>query len=174
MAEAARSLKISKSRMSYWVKKLLALGLICVVRTEKRGRYRVPIYRSAADVFLIPLELLPVESDEALLELHSADFVKNERRSLARFGRQRAGGWHVRYAPKGGRGQLSIVPSSGDMEDAEIFNVWGRLNLSESAAGALRRELKTLLERYLEQSSGSEKRYLFKLLLVEEWPEHPS
>ena len=171
LAEAARSLAVSKSRMSYWVKKMLALGLIRVVRVEKRGRYFVPVYRATADVFLIPLELLPAESDEALLAMHSADFVKHERRSLACFGRRHADGWHVRYAARGDRGQLSIVPRSGDMEDAEIFNVWGQLSLSEAAAGALRQDMKTLLEGYLEKPSSGEKRYLFKLLLVEKWPE---
>jgi predicted transcriptional regulator len=46
LSEAAHFLNISKTRMSYWVKKLQGLNLIEKVRVEKRGKHNVPIYRS--------------------------------------------------------------------------------------------------------------------------------
>lgn len=64
LADAARELDISTNRMNYWVNKLQGLDLIYTVRVEKRGRHRVSIYRATADVFVVPVVLLPTDSDE--------------------------------------------------------------------------------------------------------------
>jgi DNA-binding transcriptional ArsR family regulator len=168
LSEAATFLNISKTRMSYWLKKLLELNLITVVRIEKRGKHNVPIYRSTADVFIVPLELLPIESDEAILDAHLAEFEKTSRRSLIHTARKNAEGWHIRYSLFREKARLDIVPNSAELEDAKIVNHFGRLKLSENHAATLRREMMTLLERYLKVSSDKEKSFLFKLLLVEE------
>jgi hypothetical protein len=173
LSEAAKRLGISKTRMSYWITKMLELNLIQVVRIEKRGKHNVPIYCATADVFSVPLELLPVESDEALLEAHTKTFEQTVKRSLAYIVRRDAEGWHIYCHVQEGRVRLDIAPGSGDLEDAKIINHFGKLRLSERQAKTLRQEMKILLERYVSESAQNkeEKSYLFKLLLVEEWLE---
>jgi hypothetical protein len=173
LSEAAKRLSISKTRMSYWVTKMQEFNLINVVRIEKRGKHNVPIYRATADVFRVPLELLPIESDEALLEAHTKTFEQTVKRSLAYIGRRDAEGWHIYCYVREGRVRLDIAPGSGDLDDAKIVNHFGRLRLSEGQAKTLRQEMKVLLERFVKESAQNkeEKSYLFKLLLVEEWLE---
>jgi hypothetical protein len=173
LSEAARTLNISKTRMSYWLTKMQALNLILVVRIEKRGKHNVPIYRAVADMFRVPLELLPIESDEAILEAHTKSFEQSVKRSLVRIGRKYAEGWHVSCSVKEGRVRLDIMPGSGKLEDAKIINYFGRLRLNEKQASTLRQDMKKLLEHYIKETAQNkeEKRYLFKLLLVEEWLE---
>jgi hypothetical protein len=168
LSEAATFLNISKTSMSYWLNKLQGLNLIQIVRIEKRGKHNVPVYRSVADVFIVPLELLPIESDEAILGVHLAEFEKTSRRSLIHAARKNAEGWHIRYSLVREKARLDIVPNSAQLEDAKIVNHFGRLKLSENHAASLRREMMVLLERYIKVSSDKEKSYLFKLLLVEE------
>ena len=139
-----------------------------MIRVEKRGKHKVPIYRATADVFIVPLELLPIDSDEAILDANMAEFEKVSRRSLIYTARKNAEGWHIRYSVLRDKARLDIVPNSADLEDAKIVNHFGRLRLSETHAASLRQEMLGLLDRYIELSSVDEKSYLFKLLMVEE------
>jgi DNA-binding transcriptional ArsR family regulator len=174
LAEAATKLNLSKSHMSYWLNQLLNLGLICEQRTEKRGRYQVPIYRAVADVFIVPLEHIPAESDEAILRLSLGDFEDRCVHSTVRCARAYGDGWHVRLKLENGKSWLRILPKDGDTESARILNYWGRLELTPEQATAMRGELRKVFQNYLELSkntpSSAEKiPYLFRLLLVEEF-----
>ena len=134
LAEAAERLGLSKSRMSYWINRLLEFGLIQVVRTEQQKRNRVRIYRSVAECFVVPLELVPAESDEALLESNLDAYWQTFICSLAQAGRKNADGWHLRHQLEGERTWNRIVPRSGDLEQAKPVNNWARLNLTDEQA----------------------------------------
>jgi hypothetical protein len=116
LSEAARTLNISKTRMSYWLTKMQALNLIRVVRVEKRGKHNVPVYHAVADMFRVPLELLPIESDEAILEANTKNFEQAVKLSLVRTGRKYAEGWHICCHVLEGRVRLDITPGSGELE----------------------------------------------------------
>jgi hypothetical protein len=173
LAETAAKLKLSKSHMSYWLNQMLKLGLIREERTEKRGRYQVPIYRSFAEVFVVPLELIPAESDEAILRLSLGDFEDRCLYSISRCGRTYADGWHLRFGIENGKSWQRIIPKDGDTESARILNYWGRLELAPEQATAMRGELRQVFQKYLELSKytihAEKVSHLFRLLLVEEF-----
>jgi DNA-binding transcriptional ArsR family regulator len=56
LSQAAAECKLSKSHMSYWLNKMLRLGIIECIRSEKRGRHTVPIYRATAHTFTVPMQ----------------------------------------------------------------------------------------------------------------------
>lgn len=169
LAEIAEELGLSKSRMSYWIHKMISLGLVEVVRVERRGRYPTSIYRAVAESFVFPIELLPVDSDEALLDMHYGDFWPRIKRSLSRSARRYASGWQVRYVWRDHNIWVEIAPQGQTLEAARIFNRWGRLYLSAAQAQQLRQEMAALVDRYAplsNQQTGQP--HLFWLLSVEE------
>lgn len=168
LTQAAGEMRVSESRTSYWVGVLLKLGLVAVARTEKRYRY-TRRYRSVAACFVAPLDLVPVASDEALLEGHFAD-IRGAFSSLARVGRRNAR-WH-RYFRREALPAFQIVPESGALEDARILNTWARPSLSAERAGELRGALEQLLaDRQADVhqvNARGGKTYLIHLGVVEE------
>jgi DNA-binding transcriptional ArsR family regulator len=167
LADAALFLKVSKSHMSYWLKKLLKLELIQCIRVEKRGKHRVPIYYATADVFTVALEFVPLSSDEAMLEAHTKDFLEAEKRSVIRSARRHAEGWHLRYSAD----RLEILPQSEVMEEARMVNEFGQARFSDQQAREIRREMMAMLERYAKEVTEDGKMYLFKFLFVEAHPD---
>lgn len=168
LAEAARALEVSKSRMSYWMSKLLELDLIVKLRMEKRGEHQVPIYRSVADVFTFPLEQFPLEWEGGLLERHKRDFDGQEQSSVLGALRQDPERWFVRFAMQGEESRLDILPSGGDKTSVPFVSEWGRVRLDKAQASAFQQELLRLVERYGSQTQTEGDYHLFKLLLIEE------
>jgi DNA-binding transcriptional regulator GbsR (MarR family) len=167
LAEAAQDLNLSKNRMNYWVNKLQKLDLIYTVRVEKRGRHRVPIYRATADVFIVPVELLPTDSDEDVFQL--ATFEQKVKRSLADFKHTYMKDWQLRYELVKGVALLKIEPPEKRKEELEVVNSWGQLNLSEKQAEAFRRDVERVLEQYQKASRNNQgKSFLYKMILVAE------
>jgi|GEM_PF-2358874 len=168
LAEAARALEVSKSRMSYWLSKLLELDLIVKVRVEKRGKHQIPIYRSVADVFTVPLEQLPLEWEGGLLERHRRDFDGREQSSVLGALRQNPERWFVRFSMEGEESRLDILPNGGDKSSVPFVSEWGRVRLDKAQASAFQRELLSLVERYGAHTQTEGDYHLFKLLLIEE------
>lgn len=167
LAEAARAIHISKSHMSYWLRKMLRLGVLERVRIEKRGRHNVPLYRATAEVFTVPLERVPVESDEEILTLNSRDFEKLARRSIVRSTSNNDRGWNLCFTYTDQFPQLRMLPPRGVNTEPNHLDKWGCLALTEAQARALQGEIMGLLERYTGQEPPGGKGYLYKFLLVE-------
>jgi DNA-binding transcriptional ArsR family regulator len=55
---ACEALRVTPQRMSYWIAKLLKLGLLEFVRYEKQSRHRRAMYRSVEDAYTVPLSAL--------------------------------------------------------------------------------------------------------------------
>ncbi len=167
LAEAAQELNISKNRMSYWVNKLLELDLIYTVRIEKRGKHHVSIYQATAERFVIPIALLPSDSDEDIFQL--AIFDEKVKRSLADFKHTHMKDWLLHFELVSGEAQLKIEPPQGHKEKLKVVNSWGQINLSDKQAEAFQDELNHILEHYLKVSKKNQgKRFLYKMILVEE------
>jgi len=67
VAQAAGELEVALNSLLYRVKRFQAVGLLQVVREEKRAGRAVKVYRSVADAFYVPFALTRAETLEALL-----------------------------------------------------------------------------------------------------------
>ena len=160
VAEAAAELGLGAPRMHYWVNKLLDLGLITQVGTRIQARHRVRVYRSVADSLLLSLDLVAA-GEVQVLEQYFAPVWRRFLTSVARAGRTSEAGWLVRFARTSGQAGFEIVPGSGDLEDARIFNTWAKLTLTRERATELRADLQEVLSRYAAlQEPGGEPHWL--------------
>jgi DNA-binding transcriptional ArsR family regulator len=166
LAQAAEELGISKSRMSYWVKKLLEFHLISVVRVEKQGKHHVSIYGSSAEVFIIPLDMMTTDPNKDIFE--SAPFERTLKRSLVHFKHQALKGRHIRYGRENENVVLDVFPQQ--VKRSETVDQWGRVELTKAQATLFYEEMNTLFNKIMGASKNDQgKKYLFKLVLVEQW-----
>ena len=168
LAQAAAELNISKSRMSYWVNKLLNLGLINVVRVEKQGKHHTSIYRSSADVFIVPLDQMTADPNKDIFE--SVPFEWTLKRSLVHFKHEALKGRHIRYGRENENVVLDVLPRL--TKKSETVDQWGRVELTKGQAEVFYKEMNNLFEKIMQASGGKQgEKYLFKLVLVEQWPQ---
>ena len=168
LAQAATELSISKSRMSYWVNKLLKFDFIRIVRVEKQGRHYASIYRSSADVFIVPLDLMTTDPNQDIFE--SVPFERTLKRSLVHFKHQALKGRYIRYARENENVVLDVFPHQA--KKSEMVDQWGRVELTRAQATLFYQEMNSLFEKIMQASNREEgKKYLFKLVLVEQWPQ---
>lgn len=167
LTEAAVELGISKSLMNYWVQKLLKLGLIRVVRVVKRGRHNVSIYTATAEAFLVPIDLLVADPNKDVFE--AAPFERTLKRSVVHFKHQSLRGRYLRYGREGGNVVLDVLPRQAVRP--ELTDNWGRVGLTKSQAAHFTKEINQLFNRILEESDDGAKKYMVKLVLVEQWPQ---
>lgn len=167
VADAAAELGISPQRMHYWVRRMEQMGLLVRLRCEVRGRVRSLVFRSSADSYSLPLELLPT-SDLETLELHFQPVWRAFLRSVVAAGRRYADGWVVGYRRTGDLPAFHIEPTTAPPEDAPVANMWARLELSPAKARLLKEELEDLLTRYLSaQGEANAKPFIAHIGLVE-------
>ena len=167
VAQAAKILQISKSNMSYWVKKYQDYGLLKVVREEKQGRNLTRIYRTTADKIEIDLDLIPRKSDEAILDANMGHWWQMLKQSLAASGRKNVGDWTIRMFRMGNQVLTFIEPVEGGMEKARLANYWIRLQLSREDARSLRGEIVDMLERYRNMQQEDAAAHIVHLAVVE-------
>ncbi|MGL4608571.1 MAG: hypothetical protein ACRCYY_02635 [Trueperaceae bacterium] len=166
LAQAAEALSISKSRMSYWVNKLLAFDLIREVRVEKQGRHHASIYCSSADAFIVPLDAMMADPNEDIFE--SVPFEKTLKRSLVHFKHGALKGRYLRYAKEENNVVLDVFPPQ--VQKAELVDQWGRVELTGAQASLFHKEMNALFEKIMGASQDKQgKKYLFKLVLVEQY-----
>lgn len=144
VTEVAAELGVGKSLVSYWVGRMCRMGLLQPVESGHRRRR----YRSTADQFDVPLEEVPFETLEAILDAQMDPDYQQLKAALLRAALRFGSQWDyvVRRTPQGAL--QSLVPRHGTLGDAQIVNQRGRLNLSPEHAAQLRAELSALAERY--------------------------
>lgn len=150
LADAAEQLGVRKTAMSYWIKRLLALGLIRERGQALRGGRRVAQYRCVADRLLLSLQHAPHESYEAVFEDSSALWRKQALHALGRSIARQAPWLDMSvqaYAAAGGIG-IEVTARGPDAPPDDYLHYWGRLWLTADEADALRRELDALWDRY--------------------------
>ena len=84
LAEAAASLGIKKTAMSYWIDRLLDLGLIRLSSVERGPRHKVARYRCVADCFRVRLADVPLSSHEGMFDDVDGRWHAQARQALAR------------------------------------------------------------------------------------------
>jgi DNA-binding transcriptional ArsR family regulator len=159
LAQAAEELGLSKSRMSYWVKKLLKLNLITTVRVEKQGKHHVSIYHASADVFVVPLDMTITDPNKDVFE--SVPFERTLKRSLIHFKHQTLKGRHMRFERESDNVVLDVFPKQTKKSD--MVDQWGRIKLTKAQVSIFYEEMNE------EAKNDQGKKYLFKLALVEQW-----
>jgi predicted transcriptional regulator len=173
LAEAAAMLGVQKTAMSYWIKRLLALGLIRPRGTETRGGRQVPVYRCVADRLLLRLKDAPHASYEAVCEDTSALWRQATTRALAR-SIERQAPWldlSIQAGDAAGMGIVLAAHGAGAPLD-DSLHYWGRFWLTADEAAALRNELDALWDRYAALSDRTSKsaRTLVHLVTVPDAP----
>jgi hypothetical protein len=138
--------------MGYWIKIMLELDLIRVVRIEKRGRHRVPMYTVTGRSFDVPMDLIPEGSNETWLKHNTGGFEQRAQQSLIRVGQKYADRWQLSCFVINGVIQVMVLPNGADTFKRESFNRFGSVRLSATRAAALQLEMMALCEKYKSQS----------------------
>lgn len=177
--EAASEVGEQPNGMHYWVNRMVGLGLLCGAGTRTHRGRAVKVYRSAADAFQIPFEVIP--GDAFLLARQQTfgprwdDFL----RSLARVWQQHFPDGHATFErDEFGTPRLTFrLPPLDPVRQANpepiILNIWRVLHLDTDLAVRLFNELADLRERYEREARerGHPRPFLLHLGLVERAPD---
>lgn len=149
LAQAAKDLGVSKPAMSYWVKRLLALGLIRVRGRERQGRTTVTLYRGVADLLRVRLSDLPISCYEAVFEEVAARWRPAASRALTHSLSRQAPqlDLSVFVSDSAGLG-IALLPRGPQTLTDDYLYYWGRLWITPAERTQLHQELDALWDRY--------------------------
>jgi DNA-binding transcriptional ArsR family regulator len=158
LGEAAQLLGLKKPAMSYWVKRLLAAGLIRPSGQARVGRQRVPTYRCVADRLRVSLKDAPLASYESVFEDSSARWQPATLHALARAVARQAPALDLTIYVDGPGGLgTTLLPRAGEVPRDDFVYYWGRLWLTPAERDALRNELDALWDRWSALSNADDK-----------------
>jgi DNA-binding MarR family transcriptional regulator len=158
LGEAAQQLGLKKPVMSYWVKRLLAAGLIRPCGHARVGRQRVPTYRCVADRLRVSLKDAPLASYESVFEDVSARWQSATLQALARAVAPQAPALDLTIYVDGPGGlSTTLLPRAGQAPRDDFVFYWGRLWLTPAERDALRAELDALWDRWSALSNADDK-----------------
>lgn len=177
---AAEQLGVSLSLMAYWLGRFQEAGLLQVVRLEPRAGRHVKVYRSVADVFIAPFELLPSATLMEFFDLFGATERRRFVRALGRVAETwLSSDWSLRVRRnEEGKLQVDALPDPAKTDVLPDFlaqnapaawQSFSTLRLHFDEAKALQRELAALWERYSNKDEGQV--YHLHLGLVQDEPE---
>ncbi|NJK43402.1 MAG: hypothetical protein HC933_03285 [Pleurocapsa sp. SU_196_0] len=157
LKEAALETGLKLNAMGYWARRLTDMGLIEIVRLERRHGSPIRRYRSVADEIVVPIALIPAVSDEELL-LRRVDWHwRTFQRSSARQGRKLYPDWHLRFRRDAhGQTTWAVEPSIPPGQPAALglhpLDLWGTLLLSAEDASELHHALEATIRQYATRS----------------------
>jgi DNA-binding transcriptional ArsR family regulator len=155
-AELSRLTDTSLSLLHHHMRNLLRLGLVRLVRTERRAGAPIRRYRAAARSFFVPAELMAANPGVAMNE-----------RLRARLDRSLAGavkGAIYSHDGSGPRMRLVAEPSTRGLAS----ELWLELRLSRDDAEELAGDLRRLFKRYAARGSRAPHRYLVHAAMAAE------
>lgn len=173
LADAALALDIQKTAMSYWIKKLVGVGLIRPCAPERRGGRRLPRYRCVADRLRVSLRDAPLASHEAVFDDVAAGWQPAARQALARSMARQAHALDLTIETSSTGGMATaVLPRGDDAPPDDFIYYWGRLWLSAAEREQLRQEFDALWTRWAERSDRGAKPHavLVHMLAVPERP----
>lgn len=173
LAQAAEMLGIKKTAMSYWIAKLLALGLIRGCGCDPRSRRKLPIYRCVADSLRLRLSDAPMSSLEGVFDDLEMRWHPRARAALAR-SLARQAPWMdltIEITPRGGMSTNLVPNGQAKQADDFVYN-WGRLWLTGAEREMLRSELNALWDKYSVLTDAANKPHpvLMHLVAVPDLP----
>lgn len=174
LSEAAERLGLKLNTMHYHVRRLIALGLLEIVREEPRRGRAIKIYRATSPDYFVPFEATSTETLEELvagLQRRTDDIF---RKNLVRTYLEEVEGVGIRVQ-RSSEGKvviqvdtparrLSAQPEPERMTEPAVEMRDTTLKLEFEEAKALQRDLDALLEKYNGQPHGQS--YLLRIGLT--------
>lgn len=158
LAGATAELGIKKTAMSYWIDRLLEVGLIRQTHVEKRMRHRVPFYRCVADCLRVELKDAPMASYEGVFDDFQQRWGPSAKRALAESLARQAPQLELSFAARPPAGPLStIMPKTGEVPPDDFLYYWARFWLTKEESLQLRQELDALWDKYAALSDATRK-----------------
>lgn len=143
LSEAARAGAVDLKQLHHHVERLCRLGLLERAGERPRAGRAMKLYRTRAEAFFIPEELLPRPFTEQL--------AAELRQSLSAEARRASQGLLFGLGPEG-QPQARLILDEGAASEA--LELWRILRLTRSEAEALKGEMRALFERYEANTSG--------------------
>ena len=143
LSDAAKALDMPLNRLAYHVGVFLRLGLIEIVREQKRAGRPILYYRSAADSFLVPAELMRRRPGDAL--------ATELREALEHADRVSGRGDMLLFLDAGGRPRIG---QTGGEAKTDASDFWRVLALSRDEAEELGRNLADLVRAFEDRQSA--------------------
>lgn len=159
LAGAARELGIRKNAMSYWIDRLLEVGLIREVHVERRPRHKVRFYRCVADKLRVGLMNAPLASYEDVFENFHSRWKQHALTALAESLERQSSELELCITSSDTSGVFStIMPKQGSSLRDDFIYYWARLWLTEAERVALQAEMDALYDKYAALSNRNAKR----------------
>lgn len=181
-SEYAYGLGLKLDAATYLLRRLLAMGLIRIVRQTRRAGSSIKHYAATANCYFLPLSLIPeLLIEDWLTEVHrrfDRVFTAGTAGALKRATQEQfLSGLQIDFEPSAGlRYQFALRPKEAlDITDLFLnspeatLDFTRSLSLSRERAKTLQQELVSLLARY-QDAPGAEpyRTYLLRINLIEE------
>lgn len=167
VGEAAKCLDTGFDRVYYQVRKLEALGILRVVRSETRSGRAIKYYRAAADAFFVPFTVLPHETFERAVtegarvpeEMRAASTARALLEQVDdpdhwgfRVNVEPGGTVNAFWGPRDAASDWSVLDYLLEPERPAVYGTNTSLSLTREQAKELQRELHELMARWSARS----------------------
>jgi hypothetical protein len=157
MREAAKEVKVTPQRMSYWINKMIALKVIKFVRFEKQGKQSAAVYRSTEDEFLIPLSVVNYSMAIDLQKAIQGAPFERLQRTIAKNFTERAKNSYMRVWRRDVGPFMRVENPDAPDDFFGYTSEFRPLFLDKDEIDALHRELRELAERWFAKSNTNKK-----------------
>lgn len=152
LSDAASVAGLKLPALSYWVKRLRAVGLLQQTRTQARAGSAIRFYRSVAPAFDVPYATLPPAVVEAFRQRNSAELERRLAEALVEVYGPWGDAWGLRVGRHpSGKAVVQQVTGAGQRVEPAAFaalSLWDGLTLRPEDARQLQRDLCAVLEQY--------------------------
>lgn len=172
VAEAARQTGTKPNTMYVQVKRLADIGLLVVEREVPRTGRAIKLYRTAAERYFVPFEVMNFETLEAMSRKLNRFWESELRRAVTRAKVEAIGSWGYQVGLNA-RGEMAIQSSLGpeavydanEAREPAVIDFWDdELRLDFEDAKALQQELLGIYWRY--KAKGGAQSYFIRLGLA--------
>jgi hypothetical protein len=169
VSQAAQETRTKANTMLSQVRRFVRLGLIRIVKEEKRGGRAIKHYQSTAEGFFVPYEATTAETLEAMMAERDTYWESLLRQGVVKARIEDIGTWGTRiYKDERGRLQIqtAVTPERDhtmlDADRPAALSAWrDSVYLDFADAKTLQQEMFSLLLRY-QQKQGAQ-RYIIRL-----------
>lgn len=164
VAEAAAYVHESLAKTHYWTRRWLALGALKVVDEVPRGGRAIKLYRTTADVFVVPPELLPESQLALTLERVNREMLD----ALETAAPEVAFGGELQVSKAPGQRHVSTNRGpAGRLRRDDTLHCNFEIALTPDQAAAACKELEALRDKWVQRADDDAKTtHLFVLAMA--------
>ncbi|WP_431841947.1 hypothetical protein [Calidifontibacter indicus] len=144
------------SKVHHWVKRWLTLGALEIVERQPRAGRAITRYRTVADEFVVPEELLPASLLERQLTDLNREFLRGVFRAVPEL--EHRGSLRIHRQPGQRHVSVDRCPGRGAARSMLTHQSSMTLLLSQDEAKELVDDLLDLRDRWLERAGGEGRR----------------